>query len=73
MPRTYNEGDIQCPFYQAMATKSITCEGITEECITKLIFKSPEIRDGHRKIFCDAKYQNCEIYIMLEKKYEDEF
>lgn len=71
MPRTYNEGLINCPFYKSMAQKSITCEGITDDCITKLLFSSPEKRDLHRKIFCECKYKNCEIYTMLEKKYEE--
>ena len=71
MPRAYNEGLIKCPFYQAMSRKSITCEGITEDCITKTLFISPDKMELHRKIFCDAKYQNCEIYRMLEAKYEE--
>ena len=71
MPRTYHEALINCPFYQSMATQSISCEGITDECLIKLIFTSPEKRDSHRKIFCEKHYQNCEIYRMLEKKYEE--
>ena len=71
MPRTYNEGLINCPFYKAMATKSISCEGITEDCVIKLLFTMVEKRELHRKIFCENKYINCEIYRMLEKKYEE--
>ncbi len=71
MPRAYNEGLINCPFYKSAATQSITCEGITDDCIIKLLFISPEKRDLHREIFCDRRYKNCEIYTMLEKKYED--
>lgn len=71
MPRTYHEVLIKCPFYKSMAQKSITCEGITDDCITKLLFVSPEKRDMHREIFCDNKYKNCEIYSILEKKYEE--
>ena len=71
MPRTYNEGLIMCPFYKSMAQKSISCEGITEECIIKLLFTSPAKRDMHRKVFCDNRYKNCELYRMLEAKYEE--
>ncbi len=71
MPRAYNEGLICCPFYQSMANKSISCEGITDDCITKLLFISSEKRELHRKIFCEKKYENCEIYRMLEEKYKD--
>ena len=72
MPRTYNEGLIRCPFYQSMTQKSISCEGITDDCIIKLLFTSPEKMNLQRKIFCEHKYKNCEIYTMLEKKYEEE-
>ena len=71
MPRTYHEALINCPFYQSMAHKSITCEGITDKCITKLVFVSPEERDLHRGIFCEYRYKCCEVYRMLEAKYED--
>lgn len=70
MPRC-NDGDILCPFYIARTTLSITCEGITEDCVTKIMFKSSTKKNLHRKIFCDKNYRNCEIYIMLEKKYEE--
>ncbi len=72
MPRAYNESLICCPFYKSMAQKSISCEGITDDCITKLIFDSSDKRDLHREIFCNNRYSNCEIYTMLEKKYADE-
>lgn len=71
MPRTYNEPSILCPFYLSNGKRSISCEGITDECKITLLFKSQEERDKHRSIFCDAKYQNCEICAMLEKKYEE--
>ena len=71
MPRTYNEGLINCPFYKSTATQSISCEGITEDCIIKLLFTSPNARDLHRMIYCDNQFKKCEIYIMLEKKYEE--
>ena len=72
MPRTYHEALITCPFYKSMAQKSITCEGITDDCITKLIFTTPQKRDMHRGIFCENRYHCCEVYIMLEKKYEED-
>lgn len=71
MPRTYNEGNIKCPFYMSMVRKNISCEGITADCITNLLFNTVEKRDLHRKIFCENRYMNCEIYTMLEKKYEE--
>ena len=71
MPRTYNEALIMCPFYRSMASKSISCEGITDDCFIMLIFMSAEMRDQHRKIFCEKNYKNCEICRMLREKYEE--
>ena len=72
MPRTYNEGNVVCPFFNASTKLTISCEGITEDCVTKIMFTSPDKLDFHRKLFCDYMYKNCEIYRMLVKKYEEE-
>lgn len=71
MPKPNNEEFVKCPFYINMDSTSITCEGITDDCVCKLIFKDKESKTLQRKIFCSQKYKNCEIYQMLEKKYED--
>lgn len=71
MPEIY-EGCIQCPFFKRIAEQSITCEGITDVCVIRLIFKSKKEKTLHRRIFCDKNYKNCEIYTILEKKYEEE-
>ena len=72
MTKKINEEGVRCPFYSTMDSKSITCEGITDECWCILRFSTMEAKSQHRKIFCSRKYENCELYIMLEKKYEDE-
>lgn len=72
MASGYNEKLIQCPFYEASATQSISCEGVTDECITRLIFTSPKEMQLHRMVYCERGYQECRIYKMLEKKYEEE-
>ena len=71
MPTTFNEAHIVCPFYEYSATKSITCEGITDDCILKTYFNTKKKMQLHRNVFCCNKYKNCEIYAMLEKKYEE--
>lgn len=71
MPSVY-DGWVKCPFYIRLAEQSITCEGITDDCVLKTIFKSKKEKTQHLKIFCCNKYKNCEIHQMLEKKYEDE-
>lgn len=72
MPKSINEEGVKCPFYISMDNKSITCEGITEDCTNTIKFNKREEKEMHRRIFCVRKYENCEIYQMLEKKYEDE-
>ena len=71
MARWQNDVFIICPFYKNTATKSIVCEGITDESVTKILFATQEARKEHSKIFCEAKYKNCEICRMLEAKYEE--
>lgn len=71
MARYQDDAEVKCPFYQNVAMKSITCEGITEDCVTKVLFNTPQLRDEHCNIFCTNKYENCEIYQMLWRKYED--
>ena len=72
MPRAYNEGVILCPFYVASTEKSITCEGITDRCVNRILFSTSADLALHRKTFCDSKYHNCEVCRMLEAKYEEE-
>lgn len=72
MATTFKDVDIQCPFFKELTKKGISCEGITDDSITKLCFNSPKSKELHTEIFCQRKYKNCEIYTMLEAKYEDE-
>lgn len=72
MANRYNEKLINCPFYEASATQSISCEGITDECTIRLIFDSPREMNLHRMVCCENGYGKCRIYKMLEKKYEEE-
>lgn len=71
MPTRYEDVDAQCPYYLASGKKTITCEGITDVCTNTSTFISQEEKRKHRAIFCDNKYTFCEIYNMLEKKYEE--
>lgn len=65
-----DEAKALCPFFLATDKKFIVCEGITDECKTKIMFRNGDARNRHRSIFCDAKFENCEVYRMLEEKYE---
>jgi hypothetical protein len=71
LPTMFNEAHVLCPFYKFSATTSITCEGITDDSDLKLFFKDKKRMRFHREVFCCSKYKNCELYSMLEKKYEE--
>lgn len=71
MPRNYDTCFAKCPFFESSGKKNVCCEGITNVCTINIRFVSEEERNKHRNIFCDDKYQNCEIFKTLEKKYED--
>lgn len=71
MPRILDVSYARCPFFVSSGKKSVTCEGITDDCTTCLTFVSEETRNLHRRVFCDARYENCEVYRMLIQKYEE--
>ena len=65
------EKEVKCPFYKGMTMQGISCEGLTDDSTLKLLFTSPEKRKSHCKRFCRTNYKTCEIYKLLEKKYEE--
>lgn len=71
MATMYDDVDAKCPYFRSSDKREITCEGIADGCITALKFESQKKRNLHRSVFCDAKYKNCEIFRMLEEKYEE--
>ena len=71
MPTMFDDVEAKCPFFLSSGKKKVTCEGITDDCTTSLNFISQQKRNLHRRIFCDARYTNCEIFKMLEEKYEE--
>lgn len=71
MATTYKDSDVKCPFFREQTKRSISCEGIIDESILKLWFEDKKTKDRHSEIFCCNRYCNCEIYSMLEKKYEE--
>ena len=72
MSTMFDDVDVRCPFFLSSGKRHITCEGITDDCTTTLNFASQEKRNMQRRIFCDDKYECCEIYRMLREKYEED-
>ena len=71
MPTMFDDVEAKCPFFLSSGKRKISCEGITDYCTTCLMFVSEKKRNQHREIFCDARFQNCEIYRMLVEKHEE--
>lgn len=72
MATMFDDVNAVCPFFRYSDKRRISCEGITDGCVTNLEFDCKAKRDMHRSIFCDSKYKNCEIHKMLEEKYAEE-
>lgn len=71
MPRLYDDICARCPFYRQSGRKNVMCEGLTDEFVINLMFVDEESRNRHRRIFCDAAYEKCEIFAVLEAKYDE--
>lgn len=71
MSTMFDDVEAKCPYFCSNDNREIRCEGIMDGCITVLRFDSQRKRKLHRSVFCDAKYKNCEIFRMLEDKYEE--
>lgn len=70
MPRIYDDILVLCPFFLHNGKKNVVCEGITDYCTLSLKFFDEEGRNRYKGAYCDKDYKKCEIYRMLEKKYE---
>lgn len=71
MASNYEDVDILCPFFRELTKKSISCEGLTDDSIIKQWFEIPKNKEIHANVFCKKSYKSCEIFMMLEKKYEE--
>lgn len=71
MPYQYKDVDVRCPFFKRQTGVSISCEGLTDEMGIKLCFANANAQRLHMEVFCEKHYKKCEIYEILEKKYEE--
>lgn len=67
----WGTAEIRCPFFKKHEPKAISCEGITEDCVLRLVFTSQEGRERQESIFCSSAYEKCEIYRAIMEKYEE--
>lgn len=67
---------MRCPFYRADDSKThrIICEGIGDAQSTALYYRAKDERQRIRQleVFCQERYENCELYRMIrESKYDE--
>ena len=76
MAAGWKEKNILCPFFRAEDGKRhrIICEGLGDASSISWNFANRDERQRIRQIeiFCQDRYQNCELYRMIrESKYDD--
>jgi len=73
MATTWNAQYVRCPFYHRDNGKyQIVCEGVTDGATLSMQFPSKAEFRVQMRTFCQGRYENCEVYRMLAKKYEEE-
>ena len=62
--------DVKCPFYHKEFPDRIICEGICEGALSNTtLFESKAKKIEHEKKHCNEKYDRCQIFSILLKKY----
>lgn len=65
--------DVVCPFFRLHGDREIRCEGIMEDTVTALLFRSPQTKRFFLRTYCAGRCKACEIYRMLmDNKYTDD-
>ena len=74
MATHYSDVAVRCPFYNSNSgTAKICCEGITDDSIIQMVWRTTEGRRFHYREYCCKRYICCEIYRMLmDCKYDEE-
>lgn len=72
--RGFNDRDIKCPFFRNHNEISICCESPIPDASDRHTFcgrNAKKKKEMHCRIFCCAKFENCESYIAIMRKYDD--
>ena len=72
MSTCWNAWYAKCPFFRTDdGRNTITCEGIGDACSFSLRFTKKSDYEKQMEVFCMQKYENCEVYRMIESQYEE--
>ncbi len=67
-----NDRDAECPFFRAHTADSVVCEDLIPDSTATLHFNGRKGKHIQYSVFCCHHYRNCERYLALQKKYEEE-
>lgn len=63
---------VQCPFYRSDDGRSeIRCEGVCDGSILTQQYQAKEDFLIQIRVFCSDHFRKCELYDVLERKYEN--
>lgn len=71
--KSYVDKSIICPFYTKENGSKINCEGFTHTNSIQTSFQSKDLLMTHKCRYCKniARYRNCPLYPIIERKYEE--
>ena len=70
---SYNQVYALCPFYKwDDGKKRITCGGIVDNSSIALIYHRKADYECQFTTFCCKHYMKCEVYRLLDEKYQEE-
>ena len=70
---SYNQVYVLCPFYKwDDGKKRITCEGIVDGSSLAQIYHRRSDFEQQITTYCSCHFKKCELYRLLQEKYEEE-
>lgn len=72
MATSWNSWYVKCPFYLHDEKCKIRCEGVADGHNIVMQFATKQDFDIQIVTFCCDKYQNCEVYQMVKRKYDED-
>lgn len=75
MPDDMRSRDAKCPFYRLAVKYQLRCEGYVDGIATVILrFQKYSDLKTHMSIFCNDRYDCCEIArLIMANKYDDQF
>ena len=67
-----NDRDAKCPFFCAHTKDSVICEGLIPDSRARISFENGAGKKTQYAVFCCWKFENCERYQALMKRYLEE-